>query len=138
MPEPPAGIPADSSRAPGVGTPAVGAPSLEALTASGPISTPYDESPVLLPGEWLSDLLSERLVPVLTERRLPPDTSALIWVLIGPDGGVAGAVLHTTSGHDEFDRAALQAATELRYRPARLAGSPVPVWIIADVSVLLR
>lgn len=108
------------------------------MRTAGPTDTSYDESPRLDPGDWLSELLTERLVPVVRKRRLAPDTNALVWVLIDPEGSVATATLQTTSGDGEFDEAAVAAAKELHYQPARRGGVAVPVWILADISLLLR
>ncbi len=114
------------------------APTLEELIDSGPAYTPFDVAPVLHPGVWLPDLLTENLVPVLESRGLPANTRALVWGLVAEDGTVASAVLQTTSGNDVFDEAAITLADNLRYTPARIGETVVPVWILINVSMLLR
>jgi len=113
-------------------------PSLEQLEASGPAYTPFDTAPALESGTWLSELLGRELVPVIEGRGLPADQGALVWGLIAEDGTVRSAVIQTTSGDAQFDEAALVVAGQLSYEPARNEGSVVPVWILIEVSMLLR
>jgi len=108
------------------------------LIAAGPAYTPFDEAPVLRPGEWLPELLAEHIVPVIDARQLPANTRSLVWGLVAEDGTVRAAVLQTTSGSAEFDAAAIDVATNLVYLPARSGETVVPVWILINVSMLLR
>ena len=111
---------------------------LDELIESGPAYTPFDFGPTILPGSWLPDLLSENLVPVLEKRGLPADTRALVWGLVAEDGTVPSSVLQTTSGNHEFDAVALVVAHGLRYAPARNGETAAPVWILINISMLLR
>jgi len=113
-------------------------PSLGQLEAAGPAYTPFDVGPLLKSGDWLSGLLGRELVPAIEGRGLSADQGALVWGLIAEDGTVRSAVIQTTSGDAEFDEAALVVAGELMYEPARNEGSVVPVWILIEVSMLLR
>lgn len=108
------------------------------LIAAGPAYTPFDEAPVLRSGEWLPELLAEHLVPVINTRKLPANTRSLVWGLVAENGTVQAAVLQTTSGNAEFDVAAIEVATNLVYLPARSGETVVPVWILINVSMLLR
>jgi len=105
----------------------------------GPTYTPYDISPRLLPGDWLTNLLSDTLAPVVDRHdELSVQDFALFWVLVDTDGTVREAVLHTTSDSEAFDTAARAVAQRLRYRPAMAEDEPVAVWILARVSLLMR
>jgi protein TonB len=55
------------------------------------------------------------------------------------EGGRAGEVtLHTSSGFDRLDRAALEAVKRWRFRPARRAGTPVASWVVVPVRFELQ
>lgn len=113
--------------------------SAEELEEMGPTYTPYDLSPELLPGDWLSDLLSDTLAPVVDRHdELSVQDFALYWVLVDREGDVRDAVLHTTSYSEAFDRAGRVVAERLRYRPAVADGEAVPVWVLVRVSLLMR
>lgn len=113
--------------------------SVEELLELGPTYTPYDVSPKLLPGEWLTDLLSDTLAPVVDRHdELSVQDVALFWVLVDRTGEVREAVLHTTSDAEAFDQAARVVARRLRFRPAVADGEAVPVWVLKRVSLLMR
>lgn len=112
---------------------------VEELEEMGPTYTPYDVSPRLLPGDWLTDLLSDTLAPVVDRHdELSVEHSAMFWVLVGRDGEARDAVLHSTSSSEAFDQAARVVARRLRFRPAVADGEPVPVWVLKRVSLLMR
>lgn len=108
------------------------------LKAMGPVYTPADIGPVLVPGDWLSQLLEDTLVPVIKKYRLSPDRATYYWVLLNDQGEVADVVLHTSSGQAAFDQAARAAALHLHYLPAHRSGHRVPVWVLVRVSLLMR
>ncbi|MFQ5690957.1 MAG: energy transducer TonB [Gemmatimonadota bacterium] len=104
----------------------------------GPAYTPYDEGPQAIWDEEIQKLLVDTLLPVLRKHDLPARTETLLWVLIGPDGQVADAVVQTSSGNEEYDRAAEAVAVRMRFRPALRAGHAVPVWVIRDISLVMQ
>ena len=110
---------------------------VDSLAAIGPVYTPYDRGPVMRTGEYLDGLLKATLVPVIHERDLSPETWARFWVLVDADGRVRATELHLGSGHAAFDAAAKAVAERLRYLPAERDGSPVPVWVLARISLLM-
>lgn len=140
---PAAAVPGDTARAPAA-TPADsllpdGYPTAAELEEMGPTYTPYAVGPQLLPGEWLTDLLSDTLAPVVDRHEpLSVQDYALYWVLVDRHGDVRDAVLHTSSESEAFDRAARVVAERLRYRPAVAEGQPVPVWVLTRISLLMR
>lgn len=112
---------------------------VEELLEMGPTYTPYDISPKLLPGDWLTNLLSDTLAPVVDRHdELSVQDYALFWVLVDRNGEVRDAVLHTTSDAEAFDQAARAVAQRLRFRPAVADGEAIPVWILRRVSLLMR
>lgn len=120
-------------------TAAGGRYTVEELLEMGPTYTPYDISPKLLPGEWLTNLLSDTLAPVVDRHdELSVQDYALFWVLVDRNGEVRDAVLHTTSDAEAFDQAARAVAQRLRFRPAVADGEAIPVWILRRVSLLMR
>lgn len=136
-----AGFPSDSAASDSTAADSVSGPprTVEALRERGPTYTPYDVSPQLLPGDWLSDLLADTLAPVVDRRdELSVEEFTLFWVLVDREGKVRDVVLHTSSRSDPFDQAARVVAERLRYRPALSGGEPVPVWVLARISLLMR
>lgn len=111
--------------------------SIDSLRSLGPVYTPYDRGPVLRDGDYLDGLLKAAVIPVIRELDLSPETWARFWVLVGPEGRVRDAETHLGSGHGAFDAAAEAVARRLRYLPARRDGQPVPVWVLARVSLLM-
>jgi len=110
---------------------------VDSLAGIGPVYTPYDRGPVMRTGDYLDGLLKATLVPVIHERDLSPETWARFWVLVDVDGRVRATGLHLGSGHAAFDAAAKAVAERLRYLPAERDGSPVPVWVLARISLLM-
>lgn len=131
--------PAPADTASGDSVPTEDRPSVEELEEMGPTYTPYDISPELLPGEWLTNLLSDTLAPVVDRHdELSVQEFALFWILVDRSGEVRDAVLHTTSDSEVYDQAARVVAQRLRYRPAVADGDSVPVWVLVRVSLLMR
>lgn len=110
----------------------------ERLKEAGPTYTPYDRGPRPVWDEEAQRALVEVLAPVVEAQRLPVNARALVWTLVGPDGRVADAVVQTTSSNAAFDRAAVAVAKRLRFRPATTEGRPLPVWVIREVSLVMR
>lgn len=59
--------------------------------------------------------------------------TTVIRLRVDVEGGVDSAVVAEPSGYAAFDSAAVRGGRELRFRPARRDGEPVPVW--AEVPV---
>lgn len=111
---------------------------LARLREAGPTYTPYDRGPRVLWNVESERLLTSRLLPVLKEEDLPARTRALFWVLVGPGGRAADAVIQTSSGNDAFDAAAREVAAGLRFFPATAGGRAVPVWVVREISLLMK
>lgn len=134
-----AGAPAAADSSAGDSVPGRERYTVQELLKMGPTYTSYDISPQLLPGDWLTNLLSDTLAPVVDRHdELSVQDVALFWVLVDRNGEVRDAVLHTTSDAAAFDQAAGVVAERLRFRPAVADGEPVPVWVLKRVSLLMR
>jgi TonB family protein len=100
------------------------------LRAQGPSATTPREPDV-------QPVLATRNLPLLTQRAYPPRLrshpipgSADVRMKILENGRVDSASVSVeTSTSPEFAAAAMQVAVQLRFRPAQLAGEPVPVWV---------
>ena len=57
-------------------------------------------------------------------------------VLVGTDGNPVSVTVRVTSGHEDFDNAAVQAVKKWRFSPARRGGEPVASF--HDVRVRFR
>lgn len=110
----------------------------ERLKEAGPSYTPYDRGPRQVWDDEAQRALVEVLAPVVEAQRLPVNTRTLVWTLVGPDGRVADAVVQTSSGNGAFDRASVQLAKRLRFRPATAEGGAIPVWVIREVSLMMQ
>lgn len=137
-PEPGADAASADTAAPAASdSPAAPPPTVEALREQGPTDVAYDLGPRLRGGEWRKELLRSTVAPVIDEHDLPVETFARFWVLVDRAGEVRDAVLQRSSRSEAFDRAARAAATRLRYTPAFRDGRPIPVWVLARISVFL-
>jgi TonB family protein len=56
-------------------------------------------------------------------------TRTILWVFIGADGHVGSTRVAESSGVPAFDAVAEQALGAVRFQPARIRDSPVPVWV---------
>lgn len=58
----------------------------------------------------------------------------LLRIHISAQGVVDTVQVERSSGHEEFDEAALRGARELRFEPATRGGEPVPAWWLLPVQ----
>lgn len=111
---------------------------LAQLRESGPTYTAYDEGPRLV---WDTDaeaLLATTLLPVIRAEDLDAGTSANLWLLVRSDGRVDARTVQRSSGSAAFDAAAERAAAALIFAPALREGRAVPLWIVREISLLMR
>ena len=52
-----------------------------------------------------------------------------MWLYVDLSGAVVNQEIKTGSGNDALDRAAMEVARQMRFRPARNQGEPTPVWV---------
>ena len=82
---------------------------------------------------------------LLLEREYPPSLrdagiggTATLWFFVDEAGKVAETRIHTGSGHDALDEAAMRVADELIFSPAMNEGDAVEVWITMDITFKTR
>jgi TonB family protein len=59
-----------------------------------------------------------------------------MWFFIDEEGEVVKRLIRTSSGDCDFDRAALEVARKMRFRPALLDGKPTKVWV--DMPIVFK
>ncbi|WP_425153777.1 TonB family protein [Candidatus Palauibacter sp.] len=111
---------------------------LEQLRASGPTYISYDEGPRLVWDTEAEALLATTLLPVIRAEDLDAGTAANLWLLVRADGRVDAIVVQTSSDNTAFDSAAERAARALIFAPALRDGRAVPLWILREISLLMR
>lgn len=99
---------------------------------AGPTTTPYTRAPALLnPGDIQSFLLRKYPSSLQTAGL---GGRAVLWLLIDANGEVLKAILHTTSGYAQLDKAALDAVPRMEFSPAVNNGRRVPVWVQQPIN----
>ena len=111
---------------------------LAELRESGPVYVAHDEAPRLV---WDTDAeaaLATTLLPVIRARGLDADIAASIWLLVRIDGRVEATAIQVSSGDQAFDAAAVRAARGMLFAPALRGGRVAPVWVLREISLLMR
>jgi len=70
--------------------------------------------------------------------RLGQQGTVLVRVRVGTDGGVQDVHLHRTSGVEQLDEAALEAARNGRFKPAKRDGKPIEATIMIPFAFELQ
>jgi protein TonB len=71
-------------------------------------------------------------------KRLGEQGRVLVKVLIGEDGQPQKVELHTTSGFERLDKAAMEAAMRWRYVPGKRGGVPEAMWYQIPIQFTLE
>lgn len=111
---------------------------LAELRESGPVFVAHDEAPRLVWDTEAEAALATTLLPVIRGERLDPNISASIWLLVRTDGRVEATAIQVSSGDGAFDAAAVRAARGLLFAPALRGGRAAPVWVLREISLLMR
>ena len=111
---------------------------LAALRESGPAYIAVNDVPRLVWDTEAEAALATTLLPVIRREGLDADIAASIWLLVRTDGRVEATAIHASSGDQSFDAAAARAARALLFAPALLDGRPTPVWVLREISLLMR
>lgn len=88
---------------------------------SNPCATPFDISPEVIQAAPDPDGTKEIRVSTL-------------WLYVDEDGHVVNTQLRRSAGRFGFDLHAVKLAKQMRFRPARLNGRPVGVWISLPIK----
>ena len=97
-------------------------------------------------GAWraLGRAMSHPVLPALAMKELPFEYPVELWrqgiegettlrVHINETGAVDSVRIEESSGHDGLDSAAVHAAFQLQYHPAREGGAVIAVWALLPV-----
>lgn len=117
---------------------AAAAAELAELRESGPVFVAHDEAPRLVWDTEAEAALATTLLPVIRGEGLDPNISASIWLLVRTDGRVEATAIQVSSGDGAFDAAAVRAARGLLFAPALRGGRVAPVWVLREISLLMR
>ena len=117
---------------------AAAAAELAQLRESGPVYVAHDEAPRLVWDTEAEAQLATTLLPVIRGERLDPNIATSIWLLVRTDGRVEATAIQVSSGDGAFDAAAVRAARGLLFAPALRGGRAAPVWVLREISLLMR
>lgn len=99
--------------------------------AAAPVFTPYSVAPELRNRAEIARLLVRKYPPVLRDARITG--TVLVWFLIDETGHVQKSLIHTSSGYEQFDHAAIEVANEMVFSPALNRDQKVPVWVALPI-----
>ena len=98
-----------------------------AAQAEQPTFVAFDTPPILQNGGEIQQIL---------QRAYPRDLMNAgtggrveMWLYVDLSGAVANQEIKTSSGNDVLDRAAMEVARQMRFRPASNQGEPTAVWV---------
>lgn len=98
-----------------------------------PVFTPFDVRPEL-DREKAFWTIAEHFRDAM-DYRFVGGGSTQVWIFVDTAGRVRNTALFRSSGHRDLDEAALRAALEFEFTPARFKGEVVPAWIQLPISV---
>lgn len=118
---------------------------VDSATSRG-ATPPEDSTFELAAVETQPELLNRDEIAAAISRNYPPllrdagvTGSVTLRMRIDRDGVVdPGTIEVVESSHDAFSQAAARIAPRLHFRPARIGGKPVPVWIVIPVTFQLQ
>jgi protein TonB len=140
-PELPLAVPAASApvaSAP-IGLPAPSPVQNSAPAAPAPVTaTPTPSPKIALPSTQADYLNNPKPAYPALSRRLGEQGRAVVRVLIGADGLPQKAELHTSSGFERLDRAALDTVMRWRYVPGKRGDVPEAMWFNVPLNFVLE
>lgn len=99
--------------------------------AAAPVFTPYSVAPELRNRADIARLLVRKYPPILRDARI--SGTVLVWFFIDETGHVQKSLVHTSSGYEQFDQAAIEVANEMVFSPALNRDQTVPVWVALPI-----
>lgn len=94
--------------------------------------TVFEVAPVLRNPAEVQSALRRLYPPALREAGIGGVVA--VWFHIDERGRVMATELHGSSGYDAFDRAALEVAELMEFRPAQNRDRVVPVWVSLEIQ----
>ena len=140
-PEMPLAVPAAS---PPAATAPVGTPATSPVQNPAPVvaasvnATPAPSPKIALPSTQADYLNNPKPAYPALSRRLGEQGRAVVRVLIGADGLPQKAELHTSSGFERLDRAALDTVMRWRYVPGKRGDVPEAMWFNVPLNFVLE
>ena len=140
-PEMPLALPATSAPA---ATAPVGTPATSPVQNPAPVvaasvnATPAPSPKIALPSTQADYLNNPKPAYPALSRRLGEQGRAVVRVLIGADGLPQKAELHTSSGFERLDRAALDTVMRWRYVPGKRGDVPEAMWFNVPLNFVLE
>ena len=133
---PAASVPAESAP---IGLPAPSPVQNSAPAAAAPVTaTPAPSPKIALPSTQADYLNNPRPAYPALSRRLGEQGRAVVRVLIGADGLPQKAELHSSSGFERLDRAALDTVMRWRYVPGKRGDVPEAMWFNVPLNFVLE
>ena len=111
-------------------------PPPESVEGDGPRWSEVEVSPVLLNRDDMALLLESEYPPLLRDAGI--GGTATVWFFVDEAGKVAETQVHTSSGHEALDEAAMRVGDELIFSPAMNEGGPVKVWVTMNITFKTR
>ncbi len=140
-PELPLAVPAASAPAASapIGLPAPSPVQNSAPVAAAPVTaTPTPSPKIALPSTQADYLNNPKPAYPALSRRLGEQGRAVVRVLIGADGLPQKAELHSSSGFERLDRAALDTVMRWRYVPGKRGDVPEAMWFNVPLNFVLE
>ena len=109
---------------------------VETDISAAPVWTNVDIFPVLKNREEMGRLLEREYPPLLRDAGIGGTTK--VWFFLDESGKVVKTQIHTSSGHQALDDAAIKVADDLVFSPAMNRDKAVPVWVALDIKFETR
>ena len=106
--------------------------SVEEDISAAPVWTNVDTYPVLKNRDEMARLLGSEYPPLLRDAGV--GGTVKVWFFIDETGKVVKTQVHTSSGHQALDEAAMRVGDALVFSPALNEGGAVPVWVALDIK----
>ena len=97
-----------------------------------PVFTPYTVKPDYINRAEIREALQREYPPLLRDAGI--GGTAVLWFYIDEQGTVRNQLVHTSSGHEALDQAALRVAALFKFTPALNRDQAVPVWVMLPAT----
>jgi len=97
-----------------------------------------DRDPVRVYDDMPVPLITPNVIYPELEKKIGIEGAVVLDVVVLTDGTVGEIVIFRSSGSDNLDKAAIDAARQYIYQPARTNGKPVPVWLKIPFKFSIR
>lgn len=109
---------------------------VETDISAAPVWTPVDVYPFLKNRDEVRRALESEYPPLLRDAGI--GGTVKVWFFVDEAGELVKTRVHTSSGHQALDEAAMRIARVYEFSPATNGGEAVPVWVALDVTFKSR